>query len=223
MSPHSAFSLLRLARCEPPGRRRNEPSSLSGDSGTVSLSLDVPEIVILKTWAYREDCSFYRDGPEYFTARNQSEMYSALTECYDRLAKDLGGLRQIPIGDAIQNCRELPGWRLAAPVLDPKTGEVVERPREVRSDNDGWKLVGGNHPATDYKHLGTPGKYLAACVFYEWLFGESVLENPFVPKGLDVEDAAFLRRMAHRTVSEGLRPQKPTGTTTIPPESRTSP
>ena len=32
----------------------------------------------------------------------------------------------------------------------------------------------------------TAGQYLGACVFYEMLFGDSVVGNPFVPPGLDL-------------------------------------
>ncbi len=37
---HVSSSLLRPARCEPPGKRRNEPSVFPVDSDTISLSLE---------------------------------------------------------------------------------------------------------------------------------------------------------------------------------------
>jgi hypothetical protein len=55
------------------------------------------------------------------------------------------------------------------------------------------------------KHCTTAGKYLAALVWYETLFGD-VHGNVFVPKDLSPEDAAVLRDVAHKTVREGLRP-----------------
>ena len=44
------------------------------------------------------------------------------------------------------------------------------------------------------------GEYLGGCVWYEVMFGKSVENNSFVPKGLDAEYAKFLRATAHRVV-----------------------
>jgi hypothetical protein len=39
-------------------------------------------------------------------------------------------------------------------------------------------------------------------VWYEVLFGESVVGNAFVPAGLDTDYARFLQATAHRAVDE---------------------
>jgi hypothetical protein len=52
----------------------------------------------------------------------------------------------------------------------------------------------------DGHHAGMAGEYLGACVFFEILFGASVVDNRFVPGGLDPAYARFLRETAHRAV-----------------------
>ena len=48
----------------------------------------------------------------------------------------------------------------------------------------------------DGHHANVAGEYLGACVFYEFLYGDSVVGNPFVPKGLDANFARFLQETA---------------------------
>ena len=56
----------------------------------------------------------------------------------------------------------------------------------------------------DGHHANAAGKYLGACVFYEFLFGENVERNSIVPKDLAADDAWYLQQTAHRAV-ESLR------------------
>jgi hypothetical protein len=53
----------------------------------------------------------------------------------------------------------------------------------------------------DGHHANAAGQYVGACVWYEVLFGPSVVGNTFVPKGLDPAYAKFLRETAHRAVT----------------------
>ena len=52
----------------------------------------------------------------------------------------------------------------------------------------------------DGHHANTAGEYLGACVWFEVLFGESVVGNAFVTPGLDKTYARFLQETAHKTV-----------------------
>ena len=54
----------------------------------------------------------------------------------------------------------------------------------------------------DGHHANLAGEYLGACVWYEVLFGESVVENRYVPEGLAPDYAAFLQETAHRAVTD---------------------
>ena len=53
----------------------------------------------------------------------------------------------------------------------------------------------------DGHHANLAGEYLGACVWYEVLFGESVVGNSFVPPGLDKTHAHFLQETAHKAVA----------------------
>lgn len=159
------------------------------------------ELMIHQTWAYREDSPLFKDG---FT---QEGMYAGLRGAYDGLGQDLG-IRQIPTGDALQNLRHSPGWKFERdPKFDydhPTSGTL---PSERRSINGGayWDSKTGKF-TVDYNHCNALGKYLGAAVWYEALFHDDVTRLTWAPAGIGVQDAAFLRRMAHRTVSEHLRP-----------------
>lgn len=54
----------------------------------------------------------------------------------------------------------------------------------------------------DGHHANTAGEYLGACVFYEVLFGDSVVGNTFIPSGLGSAYAKFLQETAHQTVQK---------------------
>ena len=58
----------------------------------------------------------------------------------------------------------------------------------------------------DKFHANAQGDYLLGCVWLEFFFGQSAVGNTFVPKGVAVEDAAVLQRVAHRVVTEKQRP-----------------
>lgn len=58
------------------------------------------------------------------------------------------------------------------------------------------------HKAYDGSHPSLIGTYLAACVVYESLYGKSSVGNAYDYFGaVDKEDAAFLQKVAHETVS----------------------
>lgn len=140
------------------------------------------EIVIHQTWAYREDHKFWGD-----TNLNTDVMYSKIRSAYDGLAKDMK-LRQIPSGDAMQAARQYPAW-------GPFMAGDPPAPAEARSLHSG-----------DAYHANVKGEYLQGCVWFESLFGESVIGNTFVPKGMTAEETAILQRIAHRVVTKGKRP-----------------
>ena len=53
---------------------------------------------------------------------------------------------------------------------------------------------------TGDKHANAKGKYLAAAVFYEMIFGQNVEPVPVARKEISPEDAAALRHIAHEAV-----------------------
>ncbi len=163
---------------------------------------DAPQakIYVQQTWAYREDSTTYKDG------KTQATMYEGLKAAYEALAKR-HELTIIPVGTAFQNARSTEGWKFVFPdpAFDYKNPPANAEPEQKGSLNAGWKWSkdkeGQMKFALDANHANKAGQYLAACVWYEVLFGESVLDNTFVPEGVTPEQAADLRKIAHETIA----------------------
>lgn len=155
------------------------------------------EVVVHQTWAYRAD------EPRFGTAfcASQQEMHQKLCDAYTGIAKELG-CRMIRSGDAVDRARRNPQWGgvFPDPNFDRKTAAYPALPEQSRSlhngfswkkENDQWKL------RYDGTHLNPAGDFLAGCVWFEFFFETSVLDNTFVPDKLKPEDAVTLRRIAH--------------------------
>ena len=138
--------------------------------------------------------------------KTQDEMYRGLKEAYTKIAAEFGA-RLLPVGDAFHAVDTDPKWGFkpdTAP-FDPKKAKQPELPKQTHSLHVGWKWTTKNGKTTlgmDGHHANMAGEYLGGCVWYEVLFGESVVGNSYVPKGLDPEFARFLQETAHRTVAE---------------------
>jgi len=67
-------------------------------------------------------------------------------------------------------------------------------------------VLSGPHPIRLHNkadiHANANGEFLGAAMFYEAIFRDSVLSNPYVPKGVTPEDAKRLREVAHKTVAK---------------------
>lgn len=72
------------------------------------------------------------------------------------------------------------------------------------------RSLGGNPDLTrDGYHLDKLiGRYIAACAWFEAIFGEPVTDNTFVPEGLDPELARMAREAAHRACAAPFGPTK---------------
>ncbi len=164
------------------------------------------EVVIHETWAYREDDPLFRKG---FT---QQDMYCGLRKAYETIAGELG-CRLIPVGDAFQNARTDAAWKsvLPDPNFDYKNPVYPTLPDQTHSLNNGYSWVKGKDDKFSLKsdiHGNTAGQYLAAAVWYEFLFGHSIVGNTFAPTGLSAADITVLQRIAHQTVTDGLKPKQ---------------
>ena len=167
------------------------------------------EILVLETWAYREDHAFFAAGD-----LNQALMYSRLHAAYQNLAARYG-LRIIPIGTAFQNARKDARWRFRYPDSNfnyqkPPPGEVPKQPGSL---NVGWmwgkdKETGKLRFVLDAKHANTAGKFLGAATLYELIFSANVETNTFTPPGLPPEEAVLLRKVAHETVTAAPEAKK---------------
>lgn len=167
------------------------------------------EIVVHQTWAYRDD--YPKGGPKAFVSTE--DMYAKIRASYDAFCREKG-FRLIPSGDAMEAARRDPAWGafVPDPDFDPKTAVYPALPNEKRSlhGSYNWKKdeKSGTHKlGWDKFHANAQGEYLQGCVWYEFFFGQSVVGNTFVPKGIDPADAAILQRVAHRVVTEKYRPE----------------
>ena len=137
------------------------------------------EQLIHETWAYEID-SAHPAFPDY--DRDQLRMYALLRAAYEQAARDIGGARLIPSGDAFQIARRHPLFDYA------HGGQSLNR--------DGF------HASL------TKGRYLLGCVWVETLTGVSMMGNGFVPSLPDhpeltptAEELAVLQRAAHEAVA----------------------
>lgn len=160
------------------------------------------DVRIHQTWAYREDYpGFGKDGFD------QSKMYAGLESAYGELARRYK-MDIIPVGKAFQLARAQPLWHFEYPDTaydyeNPKVGDVPKQPGSL---NVGWqwtvdRATGEKVRVLDYKHANVAGKYLGAAVFFESLFGMSVVGNSFQPKGLSAEQMESLQHAAHEAVA----------------------
>jgi len=165
------------------------------------------EVLLHETWPYRrDDVRFYADFRRAGEPATQEAMYEGLSKAYETIAAELG-VRRIPVGDAFQMANTDPQWGYKKDmVFDFKNAQPPALPDQTHSLNMGWqwaKQKDGTMKLTmDGHHANAAGEYLGACVFYEVLFGESVVGNAFVPPTVDGEYAKFLRETAHAAVEK---------------------
>jgi hypothetical protein len=165
------------------------------------------ELLMHQTWAYRrDDPRFSPKTPKLGEPVTQEAMYQGLSNAYGTVAKELG-VRRIPVGDAFYQADTDPKWGYQADTkFDSKTAKPSELPNQTHSLHMGWQWKKGTDGkmtlGMDGHHANTAGEYLGGCVFYEVLFGESVVGNSFVPPGLDADYARYLQQTAHDAVAK---------------------
>lgn len=158
------------------------------------------EVVIHQTWAYRGD------EPRFGTTfcHSQQAMYQGLCESYSKIARELG-CRLIRSGDAMELARRSPMWGgvFPDPDFDRKTATYSSLPDQRRSLHVGffWKKEGNQWKLQyDGIHANVAGDYLTGCVWFEFFFEISPIDNHFVPDKLDSKDAEILRKIAHEVI-----------------------
>ncbi len=157
------------------------------------------EIVFHQTWAYRSD---EKAAPE--------KMYERLTQAYHTIAAEVGIKRIIPVGDAFQYVAESPEWRFVPDKeYNFKAPVYPQLPNEPHSLHVGcfWSVQGDKKKlGYDTHHANMKGEYLGGCVWFEFFYRADVRKATFKPPKLSEEDAVFLRDVAHKIVSEGVKP-----------------
>lgn len=165
------------------------------------------QLMVHQTWAYRvDDPRFKVAKPKAGEPKTQAEMYEGLSKAYQTITAELGAKR-IPVGDAFYIADTDTKWAFKEDTkFDPKKATAPELPDQTHSLHVGWKWSKGKDDkmtlGMDGHHANMAGEYLGACVWYEVLYGESVVGNKFFPKELDAEYAKFLQETAHKAVAQ---------------------
>jgi hypothetical protein len=165
------------------------------------------KLLVHQTWAYRvDDPRFTKPSGKSGEPATQEAMYRGLSRAYRAIARELGtGL--IPVGDAFFLADTDPQWgyRVDA-VFDFKSAQPPALPDQRCSLHVGWRWQKAKdcvmRLSMDGHHANTAGEYLGACVWYEVLFGESAVGNPFEAPGVEPGHAHFLQQTAHRAVTQ---------------------
>jgi hypothetical protein len=133
-----------------------------------------------QTWAYEID-SDHSAFVNYHS--NQNEMYLALTDAYNNVAKDLS-LPLIPCGKVIQTLRAMPFFDYAK---------------------------GGLSLCRDGYHMNLVyGRYALAATWYEFILKKNILDNNYLPPvmdGLTAEEVVMklVKETIHKIVSDRIR------------------
>lgn len=169
------------------------------------------QLIVHETWAYRVDDPRFgpfdpnKGEPKPGEPTTQRAMYDMLADAYRTIAAELK-VPLIPVGDAFIAADENEKWGYRVDkTFDLKTAKHPALPDQTHSLHvgRGWKpsAKGGYYLSIDGHHANTAGSYLAACVWYEVLFGTSCVGNSFdVPK-VDADYTRFLQETAHAAVA----------------------
>lgn len=173
------------------------------------------QLLVHQTWAYRiDDPRFHKTSGATNELTRQEEMYRELTDAYKAVTSELGAKR-IPVGDAFYLADTDSRFSFSVDnAFEFATAKHPALPVQTHSLHVGWQWQKQKEKQTlrmDGHHANLAGEYLGACVWFEAIFGESVIGSTFIPKGLDVEHAKFLQLTAHRAIAESKdAPQRPT-------------
>ena len=159
------------------------------------------EVMMHQTWSYRVDDPGFRGT----SGNSHTKMYKNLTAAYRTIAKELG-VRIMPVGDAMYAADTDPVWGYKSPTFNKMAIKSPTLPNQTHSLHVGWywskDKEGRDVLAMDGHHANALGCYLAGCVWYESMFGKSVIGNKFVPEGIIPEDVQYLQIVAHEAVEK---------------------
>ncbi len=170
------------------------------------------EIYGQQIWAYRvDDQRFSASNTKEGEPHSHQEMYEMIRKNYQHIAKEFS-IGILPSGDAMYLADTDPTWGYKPdPNFDQSKFEYPNLPDQTHSLHAGyaWRKnkADQRYLGMDGHHAGKAGEYLLGCVWFEIFFGESVVDNRYVPTGLDAEYAAFLRKTAHKAVA-GLKAEQ---------------
>ena len=157
-------------------------------------------------WAYRVDDKRFIPANKGVEPHTHKVMFEQVRKAYHALAKELD-IGIVPSGGAMFLADTDAKWGYQPDTsFDFKNAKHPALPDQTHSLHTGWrwkKQKNEKHTlGMDGHHASAAGKYLLGCVWFEVFFGESVVENAFVPRDLSPDYAEFLRKTAHQAVSK---------------------
>ena len=171
----------------------------------VSKHAPQAKIYIHQIWAYRNDDPRYTPKNEGKQPHTHQVMYEQVREANHTYATKLG-IGILPSGDAMYRADTDLKWGYQPDTTyDFSQATHPALPNQSHSLHSGWrwkKQKDGSHKLyMDGHHANRNGEYLIGCTWFEVLFGESVVNNSYAPKGMAPEYAQFLRQTAHDAVA----------------------
>ena len=161
------------------------------------------EIVFQQTWSYRIDDTRFKPHPNPKFDFDQTGMYERVRDVYRALAAE-HKMRVIPVGTAVQCFRkntpikfEPPKETPVYPAIPPWKGDAVGYISWKKN-----KKTGKTELNSDFIHLNSFGKYIQACVWYSFLFGEPVSKIAWKPKDFSKDECALLRKSAAEAMEQ---------------------
>lgn len=157
-----------------------------GDNLVKYIRENAPQakIVVQETWSYTPWDSRFKDWKI-----DQNEMYEKLHVAYADFAGKYA-FEVIPTGTAVQLVRKELPVRYTENSLG---GDVVG---SCRFEEKAGKWT----PKGDVFHMGPDGNYLQALVWTAKLFDMDAVKCTYVPTGMTLERAEFLRRIAMKAI-----------------------
>jgi hypothetical protein len=141
---------------------------------TVKKYVPDAELILHVTWSRHDTGLINTTSPAKKFANNQL----LIQDASESIAKDLGNIRMVQSGLAIKKAYE-----------DIASDFKIENPPNSKSPF--------NTLHADGLHVNNAGCYLVACVWYEFLWNESIVGNNFIPKGFTKEQVTKLQNIAH--------------------------
>ena len=156
------------------------------------------EIVIQQTWSYRADSPRYQKF-----GFDQTAMYEKIRDAYGKLAKKYQ-LRVIPTGDAVQLFRKYTPVKFVPPTEKPEYPNAPSNAGDVVGAS-GWaksKKTEKMEWRSDPHHLNGDGRYLQACLWFAFLYGESAEKITWAPDDMKPELASLIRKCAQEALAD---------------------
>lgn len=143
---------------------------------TVKKYVPDAELILHVTWSRHDTGLITTTSP----AKKFLENQLLIQDASESIAKELGNIRMVQPGLAIKKAYE-----------DQTTDFKIENIPNAKAPF--------NTLHADGLHINNAGCYLAACVWYEFLWNESIVGNNFIPKGFKKEQVTKLQYIAHDT------------------------